>query len=65
MRANNMRQPKVRELDLIKAALAVSAVVLEWQECEFNDEPKHLDALENGAHRMLTLVKRFRKEQLT
>ena len=59
-----MHQPKVRELDLVKAALAISAVALEWQECEIKDESKHFDALQNGMERMLKLVKRFRKEQL-
>lgn len=59
-----MKQPQVREPDIIKAALAVSAVVLMWQECDVVDEEKHLDAVEAGAERMLKLVRRFRKEQL-
>ena len=59
-----MKEPKVRELDIIKSALAVSAVVLLWQECDVTEETKHLDALEDGAGKLLKLVKRFRKEQL-
>lgn len=59
-----MKQPQVRERDLVNSALAISAATLYWQDCLIDEDSQRLMDLEVKVGQMLKLVRRFRKEQL-
>lgn len=59
-----MKQPQVRERDIVNGALAISGATLLWQLCDVAEETERLSALESDVEKLLKLVKRFRKEQL-